>query len=126
MDRNRKYNLEERTLAFSKHLIEVCREVKLSFINKSIIDQLLRAGTSVGANYHEANGAVSKRDFRSKIGICKKDAKEAEYWLKLLLAEQKGNDSVTSIIEDLIQESHELVLIFSKILQTSRFASSKE
>ena len=120
MDRNKKYNLEERALAFSKHLIEVCKQVKLSFVNKGIIDQLLRAGTNVGANYHEANGAVSKKDFRSKIGICKKEAKEIEYWLRLLLSEQGENDFVTSVIKSLIEESHEFVLIFSRILQSSQ------
>src|SRR3989338_8824256 len=80
------YNLEERTRKFSKEVISTCKKVKPSNINSSIINQLFRSATSVGANYCEANAASSKNDFRNKIYICRKEIQETKYWLELLAA----------------------------------------
>lgn len=79
------YDLEERTALFAEKIIELCKKVPKNRIAMPIIDQLIRSGTSIGANYHEANGASSKRDFRNKIFICKKEAKETKYWLRLFV-----------------------------------------
>ncbi len=68
-----KYDLEERTAKFGEDIIKYCKSIKQDTITKSIISQLIRSGTSVGANYMEANGASSKKDFRNKIYICKKE-----------------------------------------------------
>ncbi|MFH1564229.1 MAG: four helix bundle protein [bacterium] len=67
------YDLEERTRKFSKSIIDLLRKVRQDEINKNIISQLIKAATSVGANYCEANGASSKKDFKNKIFICRKE-----------------------------------------------------
>jgi four helix bundle protein len=110
------YNLEKRTGDFSKSLLLLCKNIKLSTYNRSIIDQVIRSGTSVGANYREANGAPSRKDFRNKIHICKKEAKETTYWLDLLCEVEPERSTEIEIIK---KESHELTLIFSKIASSS-------
>lgn len=117
---NKNYDLEERTIKFSKNLIRLFKKLPRNIITKPLIDQCLRAGTSIGANYREANGASSKKDFSNKIYICKKEGKETMYWLELL-----GNslDDKVNLKEEtriLWKESKELVLIFSKIVSSSR------
>jgi len=74
---------------------------------------LVEAGTSVGANYMEADGAESKKDFRHKIAICKKEAKETKHWLRMI---RKANPQKAVECYKLWQEAHELTLIFSSIL----------
>jgi len=113
------YDLEERTTIFSENLIIFYKRCPKDVITIPLIDQGLRSGTSMGANYCEANGASSKKDFKNKIFICKKEGKEAQYWLRLM----------TTIIDDeklkqecriLCQEAKELTLIFSKIAGKSK------
>lgn len=113
------YNLEERTLKFSEQLIKLCKKIKISYINKNIIDQLLRSGTSIGANYNEANGASSKKDFAAKAFICKKESKESIYWLKLLDNDIADLDLKTELNECLT-EANQLLLIFGKIVYSAR------
>lgn len=112
-----KYDLEERTAIFGEKIIELCKKAPKTVITIPIIGQLVRSGTSVGANYCEANGASSKKDFRNKIFICKKESKETKYWLRML------GKSVPELKEECLklwQEAQELTLIFSKIaLNTS-------
>jgi len=109
------YDLEQRTLIFSEYLIEFCSVVPQGSINTPIINQLIRSGTSIGANYSEANSASSKKDFKNKIYICKKEAQETEYWLKLVL---KANPSLIDSINKLRNENSQFILIFGKILST--------
>lgn len=108
------YDLEDRTIVFSKNLIGFLKKCQKNVLTIPLISQCLRAGTSIGANYREANGASSKRDFQNKIFICKKEAKEALYWLELL-----GNAFDEEVLKkecrNLWKEAHELTLIFSKI-----------
>ena len=80
----KQYDLEERTLEFSKRVIKFCKGLPRTVINEEIGKQLLRAATSVGANYIEANESLSKKDFLMRIKICRKEAKESGYWLKLI------------------------------------------
>ncbi len=110
----KKYDLEERTAIFSENIINLCKKVKKDIITKPIISQLIRSATSIGANYCEANGAASKKDFKSKIYICKKESKETKYWLRIL-----ANTSTESreSCRSLWKEAQELTLIFSKISQ---------
>lgn len=108
----KKYDLEERTAKFAENIIELCKKVPKNVVTLPIIDQLVRAGTSIGANYCEANGASSKKDFKNKIFICKKEAKETKYWLRLLA---KAIDGMKEECRKLWQEAQELTLIFSKI-----------
>lgn len=109
------YNLEERTAVFGEQIIELCQCIKISNINKIIINQLIKSATSIGANYMEANGASSKKDFRNKIYICKKESQETKHWLRLL---KKCEKRVSEKIDNLWKEAQELTLIFGKIVST--------
>lgn len=111
----KKFDLEERTTVFSERIIQLCRVTPKSSVTIPILDQLIRCGTSIGANYSEANGASSKKDFRNKVFICKKEARETKYWLRLL----SGTVEVPGIrnqSQELWNEADELTKIFSSIL----------
>ena len=110
-DKN-KYDLAERTSKFGVEIIIFAKSVKETNINKSIIFQLIRSATSIGANYMEADCAESKKDFIHKISICKKEAKETAYWLHMLSTTEM--DKIEKC-RKLWQEAHELTLIFSAI-----------
>ena len=113
-DQNNRYDLEERTTLFSEAVIDLCKFWIKNEISLPIINQLIRSATSIGANYFEANGASSKRDFKSKIFICKKEARETQYWLRLIL-KTTNNPGQIEKCKKLFQEAKELTLIFSKI-----------
>jgi len=76
---SKKYDLEERTAKFGEAVIDLCRPIRQDAITSPIIRQIVRSATSIGANYMEANGASSKKDFRNKIAICKKEAQETKH-----------------------------------------------
>ncbi|EKD46632.1 MAG: hypothetical protein ACD_67C00137G0004 [uncultured bacterium] len=112
-----KYNLEERTAIYGESIIAFCKSVKQDTITRPIISQLIRSGTSIGANYCEANNASSKKDFRNKIFICKKEAQETKYWLRMTagcLIERKDE------IRKHWQETQELTMIFQKIISSCK------
>jgi four helix bundle protein len=115
--RTNSYNLEERTALFAENIIKLCKQAPQSRITIPIIDQLLRAGTSIGANFSEATGASSKRDFINKAFLCKKEAIETKYWLRLL---SKAQENIAQECRTLWSEAQELTLIFSKIAGKSR------
>lgn len=108
----RAYDLEERTMRFSESIIALCKSIQINGINRSIISQLIRSCTSIGANYCEANAASSKKDFRNKIYICKKEACEARYWIRLLA---NTNPEAKNSLRALWQEVYQFVLIFNRI-----------
>lgn len=114
--KNNKYDLEERTTIFSEKIIGLCKKCLKNEITLPIINQLIRSGTSIGANYCEANGASSKKDFKNKIYFCKKESKETKYWLRLLA---NACDEVKGDCRNCWQEAQELTLIFSKIASSS-------
>jgi len=107
-----KYDLADRTKIFSKNIIKLLKQIKNNNINHSLINQLVRSSTSVGANYCEANNASSKKDFRNKIFICKKEIQETKYWIEIVA---ESNPERKSELRTLWQEAHELTLIFNKI-----------
>lgn len=110
--KTQKYDLEERTALFGEKIIGFCKNLNENYIDKALILQLVRSATSVGANYMEANGADSKKDFKSKISICKKEAKETQHWLRMLaIARPDKKDS----LREFWKEAHELSLIFGAI-----------
>jgi four helix bundle protein len=114
-NKEKKYDLEERTAKFGEEIIKFCRTIKRDDITRPLINQLVRSGTSIGANYLEANGASSKKDFRNKIYICKKESQETRHWLRMIVA------ALPELINDtdiLIQEAKELSMIFNKITST--------
>ena len=103
------YDLEERTAKFGEEVIRFVKGLEKSTVNRSLIDQLTRSATSIGANYMEANHASSKKDFRNKISICRKEANETKHWLRMI-AEANPESKVDS--RKLWKEAHELTLIF--------------
>ncbi len=109
-----KYDLEERTAEFGEDVIEFVGILLINPINRPLISQLVRAACSIGANYCEADAAESKKDFRHKIAICKKEAKETRHWLRMIA---KANHNQREKCRKLWQESQELLLIFSAILK---------
>ncbi len=113
-ENKREYNLETRTGKFSGELIDFCKLCQKDAITLPLINQLIRAGTSIGANYREANGASSKKDFQNKIFICKKEAKETLYWLELI-GKSIDNEKQKEKARELWQEAKEFILIFGKI-----------
>lgn len=110
------FDLEERTLEFGKRVIRLAKALPRNTVNFELISQAIRSGTSVGANYREANESLSKKDFVMRIKICRKEAKETHYWLELII---EANPEFETKIKDLLAESMELVKIFSAILAKS-------
>jgi len=117
MSTKKSYDLEERTAKLAEDIIILVKQLKPSPINTRIISQLVGSGGSIGANYSEANEAESKRDFIHKVSICKKEVKETKHWLRLLAT---AHPKIKEDIKKLWQEAHELLLIFSKIIQSSK------
>ncbi len=111
------YDLEERTANFGEDIIEFARTLPNISINRPLISQVIRSGTSIGANYMEADAAESKKDFKHKISLCKKEAKETMHWLRMLA---KASPSKKDECRNLWKETHELVLIFSTILKDKK------
>jgi len=110
---NSKYDLEKRTAKFGEDIIKFAKTILQNQISAPLITQLVKAGTSVGANYCEADDAESGRDFRHKIGICKKEARETKYWLRMIAV------AIPASAEEarkLWNEAKELNLIFNAIV----------
>ena len=117
LKKERIFDLEERTAKFGENIIDLCKKTTKNVVTIPIIGQLVRAGTSVGANYCEANGASSRKDFTNKIYICKKEAKESQYWLRILA---RAVSELSSDCRELWQEAKELAMIFAKIASNSK------
>lgn len=112
---DRRYDLADRTLVFGKEVIIFAKGIAINTVNRPIVVQLVRSATSVGANYMEADCAESRKDFRHKISICKKESKEAMYWLDVIFDTGLG-DQQKRRCSSLKREAHELTLIFSSII----------
>ena len=108
-----KYDLQERTARFGENIIKFAKKIPENSITRPIIVQIVKSGTSVGANYCEADNAASKRDFKHKIGICKKEAREAMHWLKMTIVAVPTLSLEANI---LWAEAKELNLIFNAIV----------
>jgi len=111
----KKYDLEERTLVFAKQIRNFIKNLKKSIGNMDDMKQLARSSGSVGANYREANDALSKKDFLMRIKICRKEAKETVYWLDLIEAENESEKEK----DFLRNEAMQLMKIFGSIVQKS-------
>jgi len=110
------YDLEERTARFGEAVIAFANMIPRTPVTRRLIEQLVGCGTSVGANYCEADDAVSKKEFRLRCGTCKKEARETKYFLRMVaraVPELKLQD------RPLWQEAKELHLIFAKIWRTA-------
>ncbi len=117
MTENKKFDLEERTALFSEKSIIFCKKLPKNSTNSSLISQFIRSATSIGSNYCEADCAESKKDFIHKIGICKKEAKECRYWLRIM---KTAFGEFENELKLLWQEAHELQLIFIAIVKKTK------
>ncbi|MDP3696666.1 MAG: four helix bundle protein [Candidatus Taylorbacteria bacterium] len=109
---SRKYDLEERTAKFGENIIEFCKKIPFGVITNPLLNQLVKSGTSIGANYSEADDAESKQDFKHKIGICKKEARESKHFIRMLIVAVPESKEEAEV---LWQEAKELNLIFNAI-----------
>ena len=107
-----KNDLEERTLRFSCDLIDFVGTLTRGVAGDVVGRQLFKSGTSIGANYREANRGESKADFIHKIGICEKEASETNYWLEICSHQNLGDGALRA---PLLKESGELIAIFTTI-----------
>lgn len=110
MEREKKYDLEERTLSFAISVRDFVKATSKSISNNEYAKQLIRSSGSVGANYIEANDSLGAKDKLMKLRICKKEAKESIYWLKLI-------EGQTVQQQILLNEATELMLILGAILK---------
>jgi|SRR3989344_1729517 len=115
-DKN-KYDLEQRTARIGEEIIKFCKKIPRGPITDPLITQLVKSGTSIGANYCEADDAESKQDFNHKIGISKKESRETKHWLRMIVI------VIPELKEEartLWQEAKELNLIFNAIIRSSK------
>lgn len=112
MTQSRIYDLEERTARLGEEVIRFCNGLVKNEITRPLINQLVKCGTSVGANYCEADDAESKQDFKHKIGICKKESRETKHFLRMFKIAVPGK---VEEIDLLLNEAREINLIFNAI-----------
>ncbi len=114
MSETSKYDLEERTATFGEAIIAFAKKIPINDVTRSMIDQIVRSGTSVGANYCEADDASTKKEFRQKIGYCRKESRETKHWLRMIV---KAEPEFREEAKPLWQEAKELHLIFAAIIR---------
>ena len=117
MQNSKQYDLEDRTLAFAKKVRAFVKKLQKTTANIEDGKQVIKSSGSVGANYIEANEALSKKDFVVRIKICLKESKESRYWLKLV--DTQGYVNLENEGKDLEKEATELMNIFGAILRKS-------
>ena len=117
MQNSKQYDLEDRTLAFAKKVRAFVKKLQKTTANIEDGKQVIKSSGSVGANYIEANEALSKKDFVVRIKICRKESKESRYWLKLV--DTQGDVNLENEGKDLEKEATELMNIFGAILRKS-------
>ena len=109
-----KYDLEERTALFGEAIIAFAKGIPRNVVTRPLISQLVRSGTSVSAKYCEADDAVSNKDFRHKICICRKESRETKHWLRMIVEAEPATKPQARV---LWQEAKELHLIFAAIFR---------
>ena len=108
------YDLEERTAQFGEAIIRFAKKIPRSPVNDRLISQLVGAGTSVGANYCEADDGVSRKDYMNRIGTCKKEARESKFFLRMIAVAEERLKPEARV---LWLEARELHLIFCSIFR---------
>ena len=111
----KKYDLEDRTAVFARRIRDYCLRLPRNLANNEYIPQLLRAGSSPGANYIEANEAIGDKDFKMKIRTCRRESKESRYWTDLTITD--GSEEMENERAWIMGEAKEFVLIFNSILK---------
>ena len=117
MSEEKKYDLEDRTYEFARHIRAFVKQLPRTICNIEDVKQAVRSSGSIGANYIEANEALSKKDFRMRIRISRKESKETRFWLRLL--DTRDVAALDNERNKLVQESSELMCIFAAILKKS-------
>lgn len=107
-----KYDLEDRVAKFGENIIDFCKSIVKNEITRPLINQIVRSGTSIGANYMEANEASSKKDFRNKIKICCKESRETKHWLRMIA---RADEKAVGSCKTLWKEADEINKIFGSI-----------
>jgi len=110
----KKFDLEERTAKFGESIKNFCRKLDKDDVTRPLIRQLVKCGTSVGANYCEADDAESRADFKHKIGICKKESREVKHFLRMIVTAAPSTRDKARL---LWIEAKELNLIFNAIFK---------
>jgi four helix bundle protein len=113
---DRPFNLAERTADFGERTIRLVQTVRRNPIVSPLISQLVRAATSIGANYVEADEAGSKKEFRYRISLCRREARETQYWLRMI---STADPTLKDPARRLWTEARELVLILETIHRKS-------
>ena len=121
IEQTKKYDLEERTALFAERVRNFCLKLPKNAANAEYIPQLIRAGSSPGANYIEANESIGDKDFKMKIKTCRRESKESSYWLRLVMT--NGSKEMEDERSYLRQEAKEFVLIFTAISKEARCRS---
>ncbi|OGI25259.1 MAG: hypothetical protein A3J76_05410 [Candidatus Moranbacteria bacterium RBG_13_45_13] len=111
---NKYRDFENRTTEFAKRIIRLCKALSKNTINYPLVGQIVRSAGSVGANYREANEAISKKDFVHRLRIARKEAKETEHWLDLI---KESNPEFDKKMNNLFQETKEIRNILSAIIK---------
>jgi four helix bundle protein len=111
-----KFDLKDRLISFSIEVINLTKKLPQDRANTVLTSQIIRSATSMGANYEEADGARSKKEFISTIGIVKKEAKETKYWLEII---KRTNPKLSVEVTGLQEENEELIKITAKIIINS-------
>lgn len=122
-DKRKVFDLAERTARFAEAVIAYAKLIHKTPITVPLITQLVKAGTSVGANYCEDDDAESRKDFIHKIGICRKEARETKYWIRMTVAAQAD---LKEPAKPLWLEAKELHLIFVSIVKKTRAGKNIE
>ncbi len=121
-DKPKTYDLEDRTLAFAKRVRTFVKKVPRFHLTMDDCRQLVKSSGSIGANYIEANDSLSRKDLRMRTKICRKEAKETGYWLRLIDPGDKGLEPEHSLLLD---ESIQLMKIFGAILRNTRSSKNE-
>ncbi|MEM4655152.1 MAG: four helix bundle protein [Thermosphaera sp.] len=117
MNSTKKFDIKDRTLEFAIRIVKLIRKFPKDSAGMVLGTQLVRAGTSIGANMEEADGASTRKDFFNKVSIARKEARETRYWLKVVVgSELLNHPSNINEAKDLVEESTELVKILSSII----------
>lgn len=120
----RPYDIKDRTFLFASEIVDFCKPVMpAGAVVRELARQLLRAGTSIGANVEEARAGQSKRDFRSKIAISRKEARESAYWLRLLV---HADRRLTGAADPLLDETRQLIRILTTIKLNSERSDERD
>ena len=118
MTKEKPFDIKERTFEFGVRIVRLVNTLPRTVAGVKVGDQLVKSGTSIGANVEEADGAESKRDFIHKMSIARKEARETRYWLRIVRATGLSKDAQE--VNDLLEESDELVRILSAIIKSAK------